>query len=335
MSASYLRHLWLLLGPVAAACVQAHDVSTPSPASPRIALSSQGLYADIQKEKVAPEVFEYSPTYALWSDAADKRRWLLLPAFAVVDTNDMDHWDFPVGTRVFKEFSLDGIKLETRMIERVAATGRLRDDFVFSTFIWRSDQEEALLEKNGRNNVLGTEHDVPAQKLCSVCHRGEASTILGFSALQLSGSGDLARAEQAGLLSHPPDREFDVPGDRVAQRALGTLHANCGHCHTAGGVADFMTLQIVPSEVDGEVEDLAVYRSLVDQPLSDEWEDPPAGFSQRIAAGFPQQSAVLYRMRTRGRDDEADPDQMPPLATTLVDWEAVHAVAAWITELPH
>ena len=35
-----------------------------------------------------------------------------------IDTENMDRWVFPVGTKVWKQFSLDGVKLETRLLEK-------------------------------------------------------------------------------------------------------------------------------------------------------------------------------------------------------------------------
>src|SRR4051794_17608051 len=68
-------------------------------------LSQHGVYADLSTRKPARSALEYEPQYPLFSDFADKRRWLLLPSDTQVDTSDMDHWRFPLGTKVVKEFS--------------------------------------------------------------------------------------------------------------------------------------------------------------------------------------------------------------------------------------
>ena len=41
-----------------------------------------------------------SPRYPLWSDGAEKQRYLSLPPGTQIDTSNMDDWKFPVGTRV-------------------------------------------------------------------------------------------------------------------------------------------------------------------------------------------------------------------------------------------
>ena len=42
-------------------------------------LSETGLYTDIASDRVADGVLAYQPAFALWSDGADKRRWISLP----------------------------------------------------------------------------------------------------------------------------------------------------------------------------------------------------------------------------------------------------------------
>jgi hypothetical protein len=295
-------------------------------------LSGRGLYRDIAARKVVARAFEYRPDYGLWSDGAEKRRWIVLPEGRQVDTSDMAHWVFPLGTKFFKEFSRNGKKLETRLVERVKETGYLKNDYFMATFIWRADQSDAILTAEGRDNVLGTEHDVPKQKACIVCHQGEPGGVLGFSAVQLSASGTLAKIERKGWLSDAPGRTFEFPGDEVQKPALGSMHANCGHCHSETGMADFMHLRFVPEEADRRFEELDAYKTTVGVELSDEWEDHPPQFERRVVPGDPDASAIAYRMGTRG-DDELAPDQMPPLATRKVDEDGLAAVRKWIESL--
>src|SRR5688572_24193543 len=96
--------------------------SGDSDAGPR-RLSQTALYRDIADKEVSSSAQEFQPRYVLWSDGADKRRWIRLPAGKSIDTSDLDHWKFPVGTQFYKEFSAGGKRLETRLIEKVADTG--------------------------------------------------------------------------------------------------------------------------------------------------------------------------------------------------------------------
>lgn len=297
-------------------------------------LTIRTLYADLEAKTPAAGAIEYTPDYALWSDGVQKRRWLILPENAPIDTADIEHWEFPVGTLLVKEFSLDGVRLETRVIQRTGSSGVTKRDFFMGTFLWSEDQLDAALIKDGAFNVGGTAHDVPAQKVCITCHAGEPSAVLGLSAVQASRSGLLDELSARELLSEPPGRTFLIPGDELQSQALGILHANCGHCHSSSGLASTMRLRFLSAEADLPFEQTELYRTTVGKPISDEWLAPAPGYSRRIVAGHPESSAVAFRMGRRGEEDEMTPDQMPPLATEKVDEQGLAVVNAWIASLP-
>lgn len=295
-------------------------------------LSTQGLYADIATKTVAANVVEFTPAYPLWSDGTEKRRWIALPAGATIDTTNMDHWQMPVGTKFWKEFALGGKRIETRMIERKATTGAIGTDWFFASFLWRVDESDAELATAGAKNALGTNHDVPSQAQCNACHGSDTGFILGFSAIQLSKGGaapTLKSLAADGKLSAPPpaDTDYPVPGDGVTAAALGSLHANCGHCHQAAGFAydaTHMVLRLSVSERDAAASQS--FLTTVGVPL-DEWQYVP--FTKRIVAGNPEQSSVVFRMKQRGNTLA-----MPPLGTKLTDDAGIAAVTTWVSSLP-
>jgi PAS domain S-box-containing protein len=202
-------------------------------------LSETGLFDDFAAKHVAPGVVAFEPTHKLWSDGADKRRWVRLPPGTRIDTSDMDHWVFPVGTQFFKEFSLGGVLLETRLVERY---GDGPEDYWMGAFVWTPDASDAVLAPDGQSNINGTMHDAPKQKDCGLCHRGDVGRVLGFSAIQLSRDTTppaMPDLVAMGWLSDPPadPHGFPAPGDDETAAALGYLHANCGHCHNENGAA--------------------------------------------------------------------------------------------------
>jgi hypothetical protein len=140
---------------------------------------------------------EFTPQYPLWSDGSEKRRWLALPPGASIDKSNPDAWQFPPGTRAWKEFSRDGRKIETRFIERLP-DGSWR----YATYVWSGDKA-VLAPARGV-----PQSGIPSRADCLACHEGAAVPILGYSAVQL---------------------EAKLP------RALGYLHGNCGHCHNDAG----------------------------------------------------------------------------------------------------
>jgi hypothetical protein len=295
---------------------------------PPTRLSEAGLYADLTSgETLAPGVVEYRPRFELWSDAAEKRRFLFLPPDAPIDSSDMDYWFFPVGTRAFKEFSRDGVRVETRMLEK-SADG----EWLMLAFAWNSEGTDAIAVPRGEQNVLGTGHDIPSRVMCGECHENMPDRLLGIGAVQLAhslGGMTLDALVAEGRLSNAPSTSIELPGDTVAQEALGYLHANCGNCHNRRS-GDFPMVHLeLHLEVDSlaSVEDTTSYRSTVNVPF--EGVPPSPDIAEvRITPGDPEGSAVYQRMNVRG-----PLEQMPPLATEETDAAGLAAVASFITAL--
>jgi hypothetical protein len=162
-----------------------------------------------------PGTIAFTPQYPLWSDGTTKRRWLKLPPGTSVDASRVDAWEFPPGTKAWKEFS-HGRRVETRFIERLA-DGSWR----FAAYVWNAQGTEARLAAEKGEWVAvpeapGGRYRVPSRADCLACHEGAAVPILGYSAVQLSPARIAAPTPQA-------------------RAALGYLHGNCGHCHNDSG----------------------------------------------------------------------------------------------------
>ena len=291
-------------------------------------LSEAGLYANLaDSEALAPGVVEYRPLFELWADGAEKRRFLFLPSGGVIDTSDIDYWAFPAGTRAFKEFTTDGVRVETRMLEK-AADG----SWLTLAFEWNAEGTDAFAVPRGSENVGGTEHDIPSQVMCRECHENMPDTLLGVGTVQLShdlGGLTLDDLIGDGRLTHAPSAPVELPGDTVAQAALGYLHANCGNCHNRrSGEFPMVHLELF-LEVDSlsDVEATPAYRTTVGIPF--EGVPPSPDLAEiLVAPGDPQGSALYQRMAVR-----EVLVQMPPLATEYPDDEGLRGVASWITAL--
>jgi hypothetical protein len=285
------------------------------PAQPLL-LSQLGLYADFASKTLAPDLIAYEPRYALWSDGAEKHRYLRLPPDARIDDSDADRWQFPVGAVLFKEFRTPDQRLETRVIARVGSGER---DYFFGAFVWREDESDAELAWDGASNVRGTDHDVPDTKQCGTCHNGEPGRVLGVSAVQ---------TPHVNLPLTGTHASYDVPGDPALANALGYLHANCGHCHNPSGSARPDTdLHLRLYVAEQSVEATTPYRSSVGVKLQSFM---GSTLTMRIVAGEPEQSGVYFRMRERGPRT-----QMPPIASEHADGLGLETVATFIRALPH
>jgi mono/diheme cytochrome c family protein len=311
------------------------------PAAPPLRLADTGLYAGGDPSAIDPRNRAFAPQYPLWSDGLTKRRWVYLPPGTVIDASDEYGWEFPAGTRFWKEFSRDGRRIETRFLWKVTP-----DRWIAVSYAWNDEGTEATRADDGVPAVVevapGRRHSIPSRQDCAACHGSERMAPLGFTALQLStdrdpnaihgeplrpGSltletlvedGRLANA-RADLLSNPPRIRAASADTRAV---LGYLAANCGACHNGRGEIAALGPVIRPRDLveDGD----GVARTLFGHPTR--WQIPGrAEGSVLVSPGEPDLSAIVARMRSRSPSS-----QMPPLGTVVRDQEAVEAMARWI-----
>jgi len=100
-------------------------------------------------------------------------------------------------------------------------------------------------------------------------------------------------------------------------RARSYLQANCAHCHVeAGGGNSLMDLEFTTALKNMRVLDVKPQHHTFD--ISD---------ARLLSPGHPERSVLLHRISTR------DTGHMPPLATSIVDAEAVELLAGWIRQV--
>lgn len=279
----------------------------------------------------------FSPQYPLWSDGADKQRFIELPAGSAIDASDPDGWRFPRGTRLWKTFTHGERAVETRLIEH-GSDGRWR----YATYLWRADGQDAdLAPARGATLALPEaprgRYVVPSRGDCIACHGGATVPVLGFSALQLAGersAGELTlrRLVEGGLLHGLPTALLAAPpriaaADEVERAALGVLHGNCAHCHHPNEGRVPVRLNLMQRVVDPAGSAAQVLRSMLDAPSRYQRGDDAQGHA--LVPGNADASVLLQRMRARdGRT------QMPPLGSELPDTESLALLARWINNLP-
>jgi len=331
---------------VAAAAVALIVLAVSAQAVPQAAtggapetLQDTGLYSDFAALQVDETHLVFSPQYPLWTDGAAKRRWISLPPGSPIDASDPDAWIFPVGTRLWKEFSFAGRRVETRFMERRP------DGWLYAAYAWSADGRDVLrVSARGRRNAYlleaGRSHAIPGINDCKACHQGGRSEVLGFSAVQLSPQRDpgalhaepsdvdlTVLIERGLLVGLPAPLRMTPPAisaaSAIERAALGYLHGNCGHCHNEQGpLANVGLFLRQPAGAAGRA-----IASTVNHPVRKPAPGQSHDATLRIEPHHPDRSALMQRIASR-----SPALQMPPLGTELTDRQAVDLIRRWIEQ---
>ena len=305
------------------------EVAVPGVSAPAEQLSQSGCFDTLDASVPAPGLVPYEVNAELWSDGAEKRRWIALPDGEGIDIDADGDFLFPDGTVLAKEFSVDDELIETRLF--------MKDD----NGVWRGYSYEwlggdAFLLDSGKDKVLsnGQTWHFPDGGECIRCHTESANFALGLEVGQLNSqkvytetnrlSNQLATLEHIGYLNEAlPDSPDQLPAyagidddhQALSRRARSYLHSNCAGCHSGSGVTQSaMDLRFSVSRADMNV-------CGVDPELGD-LDITGAKLLDPGNAG----NSILFV-----RPSSLDPDvRMPPLATSEVHAEGISVLRSWI-----
>ena len=310
-------------------------------------LSQTGTLKDTRSLTPGDGLIEYEIRVPFWSDGAQKRRWIAVPA-AKIGFSPEGEWTFPSGVVFVKTFELPvdethpamTRRLETRLLVRDRAGG------VYGVvYKWRADNSDAdlltssLTEQIPIRTASGATRFqtwyYPSRSDCLKCHNENARGVLGVKTRQMdrdvaypSGVADnqLRTWNHLGLftttLNEADSSHYsrlaasDDPTRSLEDRARSYLDANCSQCHRPGGtVANFDARYDTPLEKQG----------LIDGPvLIDERID----HSRVVAPNDIWRSIAFMRVNTVGEI------RMPPLARETIDAKGVALLRQWIGSLP-
>lgn len=308
-------------------------------------LSETGLFIETASLTPQSSLQSYTVQSPLWSDGAEKQRWIYLPPGEMVGFSETEAWDFPIGTVLVKHFDMPledlGQPLITPLETRILV--RKENTWVGATYRWNETLDDAHLLQDAvfetisvatEEGVEDREYYFPSSNDCVVCHHEKAGRVLGVRTEQLNGDVDLGFDgvinqitfwQQQGLLNgFLADTEslltlvaVDDKTQSLETRARSYLAANCSFCHQPGGTTTSnMDLRMATPLAETNVLD-AIPQS-GDLGIAD----------ARIVQPGERASSVLW-LRMQALDD----NRMPPLASHTVDEEALSVIGDWIDQL--
>ncbi len=321
------------------------------PQAPKELLSEYGFFTgNASDQQPAAGVTPYGLNTPLFSDYAEKLRFVKLPAGQTVPYHAEQVLDFPVGTTLIKTFyyptdarnpALGRRLLETRLLVHEASGWKALE------YIWNDEQSDAYLEVAGdtkkvswideKGQARTSNYSMPNLNQCKGCHnKNEKLTPIGPTARQLNGNftyqntteNQLIRWQKLGLLRSLPALDSiqkapqwnDATTGSLEKRARAWLDINCAHCHNPDGPARTSGLFLHWQETD------PTHLGIMKTPVAAG--KGSGGRLYSIVPGQPDKSILAYRI------ESTDPgEMMPELGRRTTHKEGVLLVKEWIQAL--
>jgi uncharacterized repeat protein (TIGR03806 family) len=298
-------------------------------------LSDFAFFAQARAQDPSARVTPYALNTPLWSDGAEKLRFIYLPQGTRLTADGAKEngglLQFPVGAAIIKTFAF-GEGEARRLIETRVLLHRA-DGWVALPYRWNAEQTDAALALVGARVDLTTpageaiSYAIPNKNQCKSCHSKDGAVVpIGPKARNLSATwlGDMVKQ---GALDRVPEGGGSLPvwtarkpAGPAGPLARAYLDVNCAHCHQPGGGASNSGLDLRWEQADPHA------YGILKRPVA-----AGRGAGERdfaIVPGHPEQSILLYRM------DSTEPGiTMPELGRSSIDKDGVALVQRWIAEM--
>lgn len=329
------------------------------PDKPADRLSATGCTDPADVKKPAASLIPYDVASPLWSDGADKQRFMAIPDGAKIHVKncttepdtckfvsqggtsfDEGHFIMPIGTVLVKNFLFAGKLVETRLFINFAdialPDGTTGPGWGGYSYQWNAAQTEAVLVADtgataGVVNASGATQQwtFPTRSNCLECHTDTAGFSLGPDTRQLNGllkypsgvtANQIATLEHIGLFDAPVVRMPALADYRLTSATVEDRARSYLHSNCA-----------ICHRPDGAYSaiDLRAGVTLASMKICNL--DPNKGDigvtgAKRLIPGAPDRSLMVLRMQA---PDKAS-GRMPQLATSVLDTLGISLVSQWV-----
>ena len=224
-------------------------------------LSDYRLFEDSTNPLTDPNSgIPYDLNTPLFTDYANKYRFVFVPEGAEAAYRNRDVFDFPVGTIIAKTFTIQADLRNDDSAQEIIETRLLihrKEGWKALPYIWNADKSDARLAvAGGTQNVSwvdangvpqSTDYVIPNTNNCANCHGEDELLPIGPTARSLNkeydyGSGTANQLDhwttQGILAGAPSDTDsidtiplWEDTSASLDKRARGYLDINCAHCH--------------------------------------------------------------------------------------------------------
>lgn len=287
--------------------------------------------------KPASALIPYALRTPLFSDYAEKQRFIHLPAGKRISVDETGKVVFPMGTALIKSFGYRTENGAMKIIETRLLLHRA-EGWVALPYVWRADGSDADLRvggtrvpvhfKTSKGQGVDISYAVPNKNQCKQCHSSDNAIMpIGsvWQNLVFARDGDKATLMQQLSLPQAAlatEAQWDDPkSGTLDQRANAYLRVNCGHCHAPKGSASNSGLIL-----DGSARDVTAY-GIGKRPVAAGRASGDMDFV--IEPGHPERSILINRMKS------TDPGiAMPEVGRVTVHEEGVELLKTWIAAMP-
>jgi uncharacterized repeat protein (TIGR03806 family) len=335
------------------ACKKEMETLPVQVATPHPKLSDYNLFrGDLSLLQPAVGVLPYDLNTPLFTDYAEKARFVYVPSGAKAIYRENTAIEFPEGSILVKNFfywhdarqpAAGRRLLETRLLIRQRGT------WTAHNYRWNEEQTEAYYEKVGgivpvswidvNGKARQVNYRIPSLTDCKGCHQldngvvqpigTKAGNLNKFFVYATGTTNQLIKWTNTGILMASPAPEkapvmprWDDPtSGTLENRARAYLDVNCAHCHSNAGPASNSGLWLDYAEKD--LTALGFCKITVAAGPGS------GGLLYGIMPGRADQSILLYRMNALKAGV-----MMPEVGRTVIHQEGVELIRQWIDSLP-
>ena len=324
---------------------QVNDSAILADPPPKL-LSEYGFFLNTKDQIAVPGVLPYELITSLFSDYADKHRFVYVPKGKIAAYQKDSVFSFPVGSVLIKTFSYEPINDQRSERHLIETRLLIRKDSGWDalTYVWDEEGQEASLALAGKTvkanyisndgRQLDIRYRVPNKNQCKECHLENESIVpigpkprnLNRDYSYLEGTmNQLEKWMSIKFIESYPEKinsvvDFMDSSKPINDRARAYLDINCGHCHAPEGSASNSGLYL--DLLETREKQLGVFKGPVATGRGS------GGLDYSIVPGHPDESILLYRMIS-----DAPDIMMPESGRSVMHKEAVDIIYQWIEEM--